>query len=422
LTFHDFNFDSKLTEGLDAMGYTKPTPIQEQAIPLVLNGKDLIACAQTGTGKTAAFLLPILHKIINTPEKQRRLNTLILTPTRELAIQIDQQIEGLGYFTGISSIPIYGGGDGAAWVQQKRALEQGAEIAIATPGRLIALIQMGALNFNQLQHLILDEADRMLDMGFYDDILRIIKHLPVKRQTVLFSATMAPKIRALAKTILHEPEQVTISISKPAEGVTQEAYLAFDTQKMALLKTILTEKVWGTVIIFASTKEMAKKLDIELNRMGLVSKAFHSDLEQKEREEILREFRSKSLPILVGTDIISRGIDIEGISLVINFNVPSDPADYIHRVGRTARAETKGTAITFINDKDQRKFMAIEELIGREIEKSPLPAGFEEGPSYTAKPVSNSFGGNKGKKKPYPPKRTNSKPSYKPRNFDKPQG
>ena len=370
------------------MGYTKPTPIQEQAIPIILGQKDLIACAQTGTGKTAAYLLPILNKIIQTPDSQRHLNTLIIAPTRELAMQIDQQIEGLGYFTGISSIPIYGGGDGSAWNQQKKALDEGADVIIATPGRLIALLQMGAVNFNHLQHLILDEADRMLDMGFYDDIVRIISYLPRQRQTLLFSATMPSKIRMLANTILNAPEQVNIAISKPADGILQQVYLVYDNQKVRLLKSILKGGNFDSVIVFASTKDDVKRLDHELRRTGLVAKAFHSDLEQKEREEILREFKTKTLPILIGTDILSRGIDVEGISLVVNFNAPHDPEDYVHRIGRTARADTTGTAITFINEKDQRKFAAIERLIGKEIQRVSLPTDLGEGPAVVqhAKP------------------------------------
>jgi ATP-dependent RNA helicase RhlE len=403
LTFQDFNFEDKLLDGLFSMGYTKPTPIQEQAIPLILQNKDLIACAQTGTGKTAAFLLPILNKIIALPEEQRHLNTLIISPTRELATQIDQQVEGLGYFTGISSISIYGGGDGNAFIQQRKALEEGAEIIIATPGRLIALLQMGQINFDQLQHLILDEADRMLDMGFYDDIIKIIKYLPKERQTLLFSATMPPKIRVLANTILSNPAQVSISISKPSEGILQQAYLVYDAQKLKLLTHILSNKSYSSVIVFASTKENVKKLEIELLRIGLKVKAFHSDLEQKEREEILRDFRSKTIPVLIGTDILSRGIDVEGISLVVNFNTPHDPEDYIHRIGRTARAETTGTAITFINDKDQRKFAAVEALIGREIPKIALPEGMGEAPLYQPEKRVFSSGGHNGsdKKKPF---------------------
>jgi ATP-dependent RNA helicase RhlE len=399
LTFEDFDFNERLLDGLYAMGFDKPTPIQEQAIPLILAGQDLIASAQTGTGKTAAFVLPILHKLINTPEEKRHLNTLILSPTRELATQIDQQIEGLGYFTGLSSISVYGGGDGAAWNQQRKALEEGADVIIATPGRLIALLQMGAISFDRLQHLVLDEADRMLDMGFYDDIIRIINYLPKKRQTLLFSATMPPKIKKLAHTILYNPQQISIAVSKPAEGILQQAYMVFDNQKGTLLKHILQEKQWGSVIMFASTKEDVKKLEGEFRQMKLVAKAFHSDLEQKEREEILRAFRNRSIPILIGTDILSRGIDIEGISLVINYNVPHDPEDYIHRIGRTARAETTGTAITFINDKDQRKFANIETLIGKEIPKLSLPIQVGETPHY--QPEKRPTNASNYKKKPF---------------------
>ncbi len=404
MTFQDFNFDERLLEGLYSMGYSKPTPIQAQAIPLIQTNRDLIACAQTGTGKTAAFLLPIINKIIGLPAKQRRLNTLIISPTRELATQIDNQVEGLGYFTGISSISIYGGGDGAAWSQQRKALEEGAEIIIATPGRLMAILQMGGtIDFSNLQHLILDEADRMLDMGFFDDIIKIIKYIPAKRQTLLFSATMPPKIRKLAHSILINPEQLNIAMSKPSEGILQQAYLVYDTQKINLLTNILKSQNWGPVIIFASTKESVKKLDIELRRTGLKIKAFHSDLEQKEREQIMLEFKSKALQILIGTDILSRGIDVEGISLVINFTVPHDPEDYIHRIGRTARAETTGTAITFINDKDQRKFADIEGLIEREIPKLSLPSGMGDAPLYQPhKRVSSGVaGGGNFKKKPY---------------------
>jgi ATP-dependent RNA helicase RhlE len=394
LTFNDFNFDPKLLEGLYSMGYNKPTPIQEQAIPLILNNKDLIACAQTGTGKTAAYLLPILHKIINT--EKRHLNTLILAPTRELALQIDQQVEGFAYFISVSSIPVYGGGDGATWDQQKKAMKEGADIIIATPGRLIAQLTSGTMNLEHLQHLILDEADRMLDMGFYDDILRIINYLPKKRQTLLFSATMPPKIRALAGKILIEPEQVNIAISKPAEGILQQAYMVYDNQKIGLIKHLLKEDKYSSIIIFVSTKENVKNVDRELRRTGLAAKAFHSDLEQEEREHILREFKSRQLRVLIGTDILSRGIDVEGISLVINYDSPPDPEDYIHRIGRTARAETTGTAITFINDKDQQKFFKIESLIGKDIPKIPLPTDLGEGPLYQPElKKAKSFSNNK---------------------------
>lgn len=380
MSFQQFNFDQRLLDGLSSMGYTKPTPIQEQAIPIILNRKDIIACAQTGTGKTAAYILPILNNIIHA--ETRHLNTLVIAPTRELAQQIDQQIEGFAYFLGVSSIPVYGGGDGAVWDQQKRALEEGADIVIATPGRLISLLATGAIKLDHLEHLVLDEADRMLDMGFYDDIVRIIKQLPEKRQTLLFSATMPPRIRALADKILRNYEVLNIAISKPAEGILQQAYVVYETQKVELLKNIIKSDGHSSVLIFASTKENVKKLDITLHRIGVKAKAIHSDLEQNERENILREFKNKQLAILIGTDVLSRGIDVEGISLVVNFDVPPDPEDYIHRIGRTARAETTGTAITFINEKDQRRFSSIEDLIGREIPKVKLPAELGEGPVY----------------------------------------
>jgi len=380
LAFQQFNFDQRLLDGLSSMGYTKPTPIQEMAIPIILKKRDLIACAQTGTGKTAAYILPILNNIIHA--ETRHLNTLVIAPTRELAQQIDQQIEGFAYFLGVSSIPVYGGGDGATWDQQRKALEQGADIVIATPGRLISLLAMGVIKLDHLEHLVLDEADRMLDMGFYDDIVRIIKQLPANRQTLLFSATMPPRIRALADKILQNPETVNIAISKPAEGILQQAYVVYETQKIDLLRSIIKSGSHTSVLIFASTKENVKKLDNTLQRMGVKAKAIHSDLEQNERENILREFKNKQLSILIGTDVLSRGIDVDGISLVVNFDVPPDPEDYIHRIGRTARAETTGTAITFITEKDQRKFLSIENLIGREVPKMKLPEGLGEGPVY----------------------------------------
>jgi ATP-dependent RNA helicase RhlE len=380
LTFHDFNLDSRILDGLDSMGYTKPTPVQEKTIPSILQGKDMIACAQTGTGKTAAYILPVLNKIIHSPT--RHLNTLVIAPTRELALQIDQQVEGFAYFLGISSITVYGGSDGATWDLQRKALEGGTDIIIATPGRLIQLLATGTIDFKHLEHLVLDEADRMLDMGFYDDIVRIINHLPKKRQTLLFSATMPPKIRALANKILVSPEEVNIAISKPATGITQLAYMVHDSQKQPLLKKILKDDDHRSVIIFSNSKENVKKLGYELARAGFSSKAFHSDLEQAEREQIMNQFKNRQLKILIGTDILSRGIDVDGIGLVINYDVPHDAEDYIHRIGRTARAEKTGVAVTFINEKDQRKFSRIEHLIGKDITKSPLPQELGEGPAY----------------------------------------
>ena len=398
MKFNDFNFEPSLQEGLDAMGFETPTPIQEQAIPIILSGKDLIACAQTGTGKTAAFVLPILNKLAK--EDTHTTNTLIIVPTRELALQIDQALQGFSYFTSVSSIAIYGGSDGSVFETERRALTQGANVIIATPGRLMAHLNMGYVKLDHLQHLILDEADRMLDMGFVDDILKISTFLPKKRQTLMFSATMPPKIRTLATKLLVEPEQINIAISKPAEGVVQGAYLVYDTQKNNLIKSLLEgkEKELSSVIIFVSTKQKVKELDRDLQKAGIAAQAIHSDLEQSEREEVLRNFRSKQTRILVATDILSRGIDIEDIGLVINYDVPGDAEDYIHRIGRTARAASTGVALTFINEFDQQKFFQIESLIGAEVNKLPLPPHLGQGPAYTpevkVKKPFNGKGGN----------------------------
>lgn len=362
------------------MGFDKATPIQEQAIPIILNNKDLIACAQTGTGKTGAYLLPVVNKIIQAPGDY--INTLIIVPTRELAIQIDEQLQGFSYFSPVSSIAIFGGNNGNAFEQEKKALTHGANIIIATPGRLISHLNMGYVRTEKLQHLILDEADRMLDMGFSDDLQKIIDYLPKHKQTLMFSATMPPKIRTLAKKILNHPEEVNISISKPAEGVTQVAYVVYDAQKMELLKGILSEKEMSSVIIFSSKKDKVKELERELKRAKFNAASIHSDLEQNERNEVLRNFKNKNLQVLVATDILSRGIDIDSISLVVNYDVPGDAEDYIHRVGRTARAETTGKAITFINDHDQYKFKKIEDLIGYEITKLQVPEKLGAQPEY----------------------------------------
>jgi superfamily II DNA/RNA helicase len=357
------------------MGFKQPTPIQEQAIPIILNNHDIIACAQTGTGKTAAYLLPLINKIIQ--HKSETVNTLVIVPTRELAIQIDEAIQGFTYFAPVSALAIYGGNDGASYERERKALVHGANIIIATPGRLISHLNMGYVKFNQLQHLVLDEADRMLDMGFNDDITKILSFLPKQRQNLLFSATMPHKIRALAKKILHNPEQINISLSKPAEGIEQAAYIVENRGKMHLLKSILQENKAKSILIFSSTKDKVKDIERELRQAGFNVAAIHSDLEQDRRNEVMRDYKSGKLNVLVATDILSRGIDIESIGIVINYDVPRDAEDYIHRVGRTARAESTGMAITFINADDQYKFKKIENLIGNEIKKLPVPAGHE---------------------------------------------
>jgi len=381
LTFKDFNFDDRLFAGIEANGYETPTPVQEKVIPLILQGKDLIASAQTGTGKTAAFLLPVIDKILNSPESDH-INALIIVPTRELAVQIAQNLEGLSYFTSVSSLAVYGGGDGASFVQERQALSKGAEIVVCTPGRLIGHLNMGYVKLQQLQYLILDEADRMLDMGFSDDIMKIISFLPANRQTLLFSATMPPRIRELAKKILKKPEEISISLSKPPEKITQEAFVVYDNQKAALIKYLLKLKDYGSVIIFCSKKHTVKELSTELKKAGFSVDEIHSDLEQGIREQVLAAFVNKRLRILVATDILSRGIHIDNIDLVINFDVPNDGEDYVHRIGRTARSEKYGTAFTLVSEKEQKKFSSIEKLIGKSVSKAIVPEEFGETPVY----------------------------------------
>ena len=416
LTFTDFNFEPSLQDALEAMGFFEPTPIQQEAIPIISDGHDIIACAQTGTGKTAAFLLPVLNHLAKKNKQSNDINALIIAPTRELALQIDQQIEGIGYFLGVSSLPVYGGGDSNSWTQQKSALTKGADIIIATPGRFISHINLGYVDLSKVDYLILDEADRMLDMGFYDDIMLIVSKLPKERQTLLFSATMPSKIRVLAKTILQDPKQVSIAISKPAEGVLQGAYMVYDNQKIPLIESLLSGKQnYPSIIIFTSTKRMVREINGALRRKNFKSLEISSDLDQKEREKALSLFKSKQVQILVATDILARGIDIKEISLVINYDVPGDAEDYVHRIGRTARADSTGVALTFISDKDQHKFKTIEELIGQTVAKAPNPPEVGEGPEYNPKAFKGrgrggSYrGGGKnrggGKRKPFKKKR-----------------
>jgi len=380
MTFHDFDLCEPLLDGLDSMGFDTPTPIQEQVIPLILSSKDLIAGAQTGTGKTAAYLLPLLDRISR--NKIPHTSALIVAPTRELANQIDQALQGFAYFTHASSIAVYGGSDGIVFEQERRSLTEGASVIIATPGRLLSHLNMGYVKFNQLDCLVLDEADKMLDMGFYDDIMRIISFLPKKRQNLFFSATMPPRMRELAKRIMHEPAEVNIALSKPAEGILQGAYLVHDNQKTPLLIQLLTGKEIASVLVFASTKSGVKSLERELQQARLAAKAISSDLSQQDRESVLLSFRNQRTRILVATDILSRGIDIDNIGLVVNYDVPGDAEDYVHRIGRTARAATTGVALTFVNEKDQYRLSQIETLIEREVPKIPLPPELGTGPAW----------------------------------------
>lgn len=381
MTFEELGINYDLLDAIEYMGFKNATPIQEQAIPTILEGNDLIACAQTGTGKTAAFLLPILDLIADLPGGET--STLIIVPTRELAMQIDQQVQGIGYTMGIHSIALYGGGDGDEWGQQKMALTKGADIIIATPGKLISHLNLGYVQFDQIKFLILDEADRMLDIGFYEDITKIISYLPKERQTLMFSATMAPKIRKLASEILNKPKEINIAMSKPAEGVLQAAYLTYDKQKNDLVVHLIKENPdYSSVIIFCSTKRVTNELARKLKKTGFDAEAISSDLEQRERENVLNGFRSRRIRILVATDVMSRGIDIKDINLVVNYDVPGDAEDYVHRVGRTARADSTGVALTLVNEDDMYKFHRIEELIEREVFKIPLPEKFGEGPKW----------------------------------------
>ncbi len=409
MKFSEFGLDEQILEAIHYAGYEEATPIQEKSIPIILENRDLIGCAQTGTGKTAAFILPVLQQIKK--EQPKGTSTLIIVPTRELAGQINSQIMGMAYFTDAHSETVYGGGGADDWDKEKQALTNGTDIIVATPGKLIAHLKMGYVKFNDVRHLILDEADRMLDMGFYEDLMTIVEHLPKKRQNLLFSATMPPKIRKLAKEILHNPEEVNISISKTASGVTQRAYCVYDEQKEEIVERIVKDRPdYDSIIIFCSRKNKVSGLVRRLKRRNFDTEGISSDYEQKEREDVLMKFRSKRTRILVATDVLSRGIDIQDISLVINFDVPNAPEDYVHRVGRTARANTNGEAITLINQADMRKYSRIEELVGPVIEMLSLPEEMGKGPEYRGGRSSNGRNkpsrnhqnqGGKGKRKFY---------------------
>ena len=400
MNFQDFNLDESLQDGLSSMGFIKPSPIQELAIPLILEQKDLIACAQTGTGKTAAYLLPTIHQILH--NKRNGIKALVLAPTRELALQIDQQLQGFIYFTDISSICVYGGSDGAAFDREKIALRDGADIVIATPGKLIMHLKLGYVTFQELEYFILDEADRMLDMGFFEDIMRIVGFLPPQRQNLLFSATMPPKIRTLAKQVLNHPEEINIAVTKPAAGILQAAFMVYDQQKIPLIQHLLKAKSISSLLLFCATKKSVKELEQALKSLNLEVGAIHSDLEQDQREEVLRAFKNKKLPIIVATDVLSRGIDVEGIELVINYDVPSDAEDYVHRIGRTARADKKGAAFTLVNENDMYKFARIEKQLVMTITKAKLPGHIGEGPAYNPSNKGKTFKGqnknNRGKR------------------------
>ncbi len=363
-----------LLDGLDDMGFLEATPIQAQAIPAALDGKDLLAVAQTGTGKTGAFLLPVLDRLCDGSSKY--VDTLIITPTRELAMQIEGQIVGLSYYTGASSISVYGGRDGKALDQERKAMKLGVDLIVATPGRLKTHLQMGHLDLSKLKTLILDEADRMLDMGFIGDIMEIVKKLPASRQTLLFSATFPPKIQKLARELINEDRKVEIriAISKPPEAIKQKAYYVDDRSKDALVAHLLRERTGlKRAIIFCNRKTKVRELTRWLKRKGLNVASVESGMDQKDREQVLRSFKNGTIQTVVATDVLSRGIDVKNIELVMNYDVPGGGEDYVHRIGRTARADTTGEAITLVSSRDKRDFKAIEELIGKKVDTPELP-------------------------------------------------
>ena len=393
MKFSELPLNDSVLDALDAMRFEECTPIQEKSIPVILEGKDLIAVAQTGTGKTAAYLLPILNLLSEGEHPEDAINCIVMSPTRELAQQIDQQMEGFSYFMPVSSVAVYGGNEGILFEQQKKGLMLGADVVIATPGRLIAHLNLGYVDLSKVSYFILDEADRMLDMGFYDDIMQIVKYLPKKRQTIMFSATMPAKIQQLAKTILNNPTEVKLAVSKPADKIIQAAYVCYEEQKLGIIRSLFADEVPERVIIFASSKIKVKEVTKALKQMKLNVGEMHSDLEQAQRESVMHEFKAGHINILVATDIVARGIDIDDIRLVINFDVPHDCEDYVHRIGRTARANNDGVAITFVSKKEQTNFYTIEKFLKKDIYKIPVPAELGEAPEY--QPRNNEKGGRK---------------------------
>lgn len=390
MEFSELNLDESVLSALDTMNFKECTPVQEHTIPVLLEGHDLIGVAQTGTGKTAAYLLPVLSKLCNGEYPEDSINCIIMSPTRELAIQIDRQMEAFSYFMPVSGVAVYGGNDGVRFEQEKKGLTLGADVVIATPGRLISHLSLGYVDLSRVSFFILDEADRMLDMGFYDDIIQIVKHLPKERQTIMFSATMPEKIRQLADNILNNPVEVKLAVSKPAEKIIQAAYVCYESQKLEIIKDLFSSQQPERVIIFASSKVKVKEVTKALLRMKLNVGEMHSDLEQGQREEILHEFRNGKVNILVATDIVARGIDIDDIRLVINYDVPHDCEDYVHRIGRTARANNDGCAITFVSETEQTKFYQIEKFLDKIIYKLQIPDQIGEGPEYKPKTTQNN--------------------------------
>lgn len=397
--FTDLGLDEDLLDALYDMHFDECTPVQEQCIPHILQRRDLIGIAQTGTGKTAAYLLPLLTLLREGDYQSDAVNCLIMAPTRELAKQIDQALQGFSYYMNINGVAVYGGNDGARYEQERRSLSSGADIVIATPGRLITHMSLGTLDLSRTTHLVLDEADRMLDMGFSEDIMKIVEQMPNERQTILFSATMPPKIATLARKIMKNPVEVRLAVSKPAEKIQQEVYVCREVDKLKLVKWILEQKNAQSAVIFASSKMKVKDLYASLKRMGLNVAAMHSDLEQSQRDEVMLAFKAQRVSILVATDIVARGIDIDGISLVVNFDAPHDAEDYVHRIGRTARAGREGSAVTLIGEKEQRALSDIERILDIKIPRGTLPNGMESPSPVTERDGHSRSGGKQGRKR-----------------------
>lgn len=382
MRFEDILTNDDLLDALYDMHFDECTPIQALAMPPVLEGRDLLAVAQTGTGKTAAYLLPVIERLVNENFPQDSVNCVVMAPTRELAQQIDRQMQGFSYFMPVSSMAIYGGTDGHTYEQQRKSLKMGADVVIATPGRLLAHLSMGYVDLSKVSFFILDEADRMLDMGFFDDIMQITARLPKERQTLLFSATMPSKIQHMAKKILKNPAVVKLAVSKPAEKIRQYAYICYETQKLPILEFIFKECPPQRVIVFSSSKMKVKELAKSIRKMDIKVAEMHSDLDQSTRDDVILKFKAGHIHVLVATDILSRGIDIDNIETVINYDVPKEAEDYVHRIGRTARADREGTAYTFISEKERGKFKSIERLLGKEVEKLPVLQDMGETPDY----------------------------------------
>ena len=383
MDFYDLDLNDDVLDALDAMNFTTCTPIQEHTIPPLLEGRDLIGVAQTGTGKTAAYLLPILSMLSDGGYPDDAINCIIMSPTRELAQQIDQAMEGFSYYVPVSSVAVYGGNDGIRYEQERRGLALGADVIIATPGRLISHISLGNVDLSRTSFFILDEADRMLDMGFYDDIMAVVNRLPKDRQTIMFSATMPANIRKMAKAIMNNPAEVQIAVSRPPESIRQQAIDIYEAQKTAFIVQKFRssgEQELKKVIVFVGKKQGVKDLTRALRANNIDARAMHSDLEQKERDEVMLDFRNNKVDVLVATDIVSRGIDVDDIPLVINYDVPRDAEDYVHRIGRTARAENKGEAITLVSPEDKHFFNKIERFLQKSIERLPLPSSLGAAP------------------------------------------